>query len=150
VSGPEMQKLDEISKAVTKLEVNERYTANALEKFTQSMERFLDRSEKSDVLARKAEDRASSAHHRIDEQRLSIDKIGDKVQEVDDHFDLEITKMHEKIDKGLEKVTNAQVVAFEKLDIRLLSDRRWRITTGITLLALTATMITLILRVVGM
>nr|WP_232016486.1 hemolysin XhlA family protein [Paenibacillus baekrokdamisoli] len=66
-----MQILNDIAVKVGKLEALQETNAKAISDLTSSVNRLVDRLGQSDDLAREADQRARSAHHRLDK----IDKI---------------------------------------------------------------------------
>ncbi|BBI32499.1 hypothetical protein [Cohnella abietis] len=91
MSDPETQKLNEIAVQVARVEVGQEATSRAVSDMAANVNKLVDKLEKSDVLARRAEDRASSAHHRIDEERKRLD-------DTNRHYDNEIKSLNARID----------------------------------------------------
>lgn len=70
----EMKVLSEIAVKVGKLEANQEATAKSMAQMAESVNRLVEKLDKSDDIAREADQRARSAHHRIDELRAEMDK----------------------------------------------------------------------------
>ncbi|UUZ95972.1 hemolysin XhlA family protein [Paenibacillus sp. P25] len=67
MSTPETKMLSEIALKVGRLEVLQESNAKAIQDMAMSVNRLVDKLDKSDDLAREADQRARSAHHRLDE-----------------------------------------------------------------------------------
>lgn len=74
MSTPEAQ-LNQIAVQVGKLETLQEANTKAIGEMAASVNRLVDRLDRSDDIARDAEQRARSAHHRIDEAIRRIDDI---------------------------------------------------------------------------
>jgi methyl-accepting chemotaxis protein len=69
MNAPETQMLSEIALKVGRLEVLQESNAKAIQDMASSVNRLVEKLEKSDDIAREADQRARSAHHRLDEMR---------------------------------------------------------------------------------
>lgn len=68
----ELAKLNEIAVKVGSMEATQNAQAQAIGKMANSVDRLIDKLDKSDDIAREADQRAKSAHHRIDEMKSDI------------------------------------------------------------------------------
>ncbi len=73
----EMDKLNEIAVKVSGMESTQKAQAEAIGKMAHSVDRLVDKLDKSDDIAREAMQSAKSAHHRIDD--LKKDQEGVRV-----------------------------------------------------------------------
>jgi len=74
MSTPEAQ-LNQIAVQVGKLEMLQQANTKALGDMASSINRLVDRLDRSDDIAREADQRSKSAHHRLDEANKRIDDI---------------------------------------------------------------------------
>jgi methyl-accepting chemotaxis protein len=74
VNDSEMRTLNDIAVKVGKLEAGQETSVKATNDLAASVNRLVDKMDRSDDIAREADQRARSAHHRIDEVKTEIDK----------------------------------------------------------------------------
>lgn len=81
MSDPGMKMLSDIAVKVGKLEALQETNARAINDMANGLNRLINKLDQSDDIAREAELRAKSAHHRIDEVKADADKKLSGVQE---------------------------------------------------------------------
>ncbi|WP_246066878.1 hemolysin XhlA family protein [Paenibacillus koleovorans] len=74
MSEPEIKMLSDIAVKVSRLEANGEANAKAIGDMAHSVNRLVDKLDRSDDIAREADQRAKSAHHRIDKVESDTDK----------------------------------------------------------------------------
>jgi methyl-accepting chemotaxis protein len=72
---PHTKMLSDIAVKVGQLEAHQAANAAAIGAMAASVNRLVDKLDKSDDVARSAYDRAQSAHHRINELKTDVDEI---------------------------------------------------------------------------
>ena len=80
MSDQEKQMLAEIAVKVGRLEVLQESNAKAIHDMAVSVNRLVEKLDKSDDIAREADQRAKSAHHRIDEANKRMDGFENDVK----------------------------------------------------------------------
>ncbi|MFC5528462.1 hemolysin XhlA family protein [Cohnella yongneupensis] len=78
--GVEIEKLNEIAVKVSGMEATQRAQSDAVGKMASSVERLVEKLEKSDDIAREADQRARAAHHRIDDTNVQVREVKDDIK----------------------------------------------------------------------
>jgi len=94
--NPEMQELNKLSVGLAKVEVAQEQTAAAIVRMSGSIDRLVDRLEKSDDIAREAFEKVKSAQYQINEQKSRLD-------ETNRHYDSEIRALNSRFETETEK-----------------------------------------------
>lgn len=119
LSNPELLKLNEIAIKVGQLEVLQINNARSIGDMASSVNRLVDKWDKSDDIAREADQRARSAHHRI--------------EETNKHYDGEVRTINARLDKEVKEIKDGQ---------------KWLIGTTFTVVGLFMTAVGLLWKVV--
>lgn len=125
--------INDLSVAVGQLKVTSEHTAKAMDKMSTSVDRLVERLEKSDDTAREAMQSAKYAHHRQDEFKQRLD-------DVDRHYDGEVRAANERITKEVTALSDR----LERQADKRKTERNWIITTMIALVGLGITILKLI------
>ncbi len=74
MSDPELRMLSDIAIKVGKLETGQEATAKSIGDMAYSVNRLVDKLDQSDDVAKEAGQRAKSAHHRLDEVKVDLER----------------------------------------------------------------------------
>ncbi|MGG6309769.1 hemolysin XhlA family protein [Paenibacillus macerans] len=75
MNNPEMEMLAKINNQIGKLEGAQEASTRAIGDMATNINRLIEKMDKSDDIAREAEQRARSAHHRIDEVKKEVSEV---------------------------------------------------------------------------
>lgn len=75
MSNPEMEILTKINSRIGKLEGSQEASVRAIGDMATNINRLIEKMDKSDDIAREAEQRSKSAHHRIDDMKKEVSEV---------------------------------------------------------------------------
>lgn len=146
----ESEALHDIAGKLGRLEATSEAQRQAMIDLTQNVNRLVEKIAQNDKDSTKALESTKSAHHRIEEMDKEIEKIKT-------HYDGEIKLLNTRIEAESKAIRDIMAADAKSIKERVeaerkerKSDRRWLFGTALTSGALLVSVVTLILRTVGL